>query len=413
MIEDKASVVFFTVFCLMLMAPIVYAQGQSSDFYYINTQVVDNTSNLPIRNAVIQVWTVPDKSYYSTWKLTNVGKTDANGQFSVKVKSGAQYGIYAYYDDPSSPGFDFAPAFRLFTQGKENVNISFRLVPAMTILFTGELRFLETTKISTSFTFNIRDNTSSSDSEYIHTFGTYPLCNNFLNLSSKHVIIPIDMNVRIEVKAETTGDKQSVSEKFTIDELGQLNLTKGNMIQFSLEEYSLKHDLETLRNATTSSEQLLENVEQMGFYATLEKQDLVKINNLLKVAEIKLNNGQYGDSYANLRDAYIKNVESDAQLNAVYANASASVFALILFLSLTAGVIAHVVSEKLIKKELVAILIAIPFFMILYYSYPGCRIIPTFSIIEYLAASLSITFLATILLPLLLKERFVDRKSVV
>lgn len=412
MMKNKAIITFFlAVLCLILTVSMSRVQAQSTSFSFINVQALDGTSNLPVKNALIQIWTAPDKSYYSTWKLTVLGRANESGQFSVKVKSGVQYGIYVYYDDPSSLGFDYAPAFRLCTVGKENMSATFHLAPAMTLIFTGEIRFLETTKLSTAYTFNIKDNSSSSESDYVHTFGTYPPCNNFLNFSSKHVIIPVDRNVSIEVKAEIISGGLSISEKFTISDLKQLNLTKGGIILTSIEKYSLQYDLESLRNSTILAEKLLANVEEMGFYDTLEKQDLVSINSLLEVAEIKLDNRQYGESYANLRDAYTKNMDSVARLNAVSADASISVFALILFLCLTAGVIAQVATEKLIKKEFAATFVGTLFFGVLYYSYPGCRIIPTFSILEYLAVSLGITFLATIILPLLLKEKYVSTFS--
>ncbi|MDQ1280026.1 MAG: hypothetical protein QG670_1288 [Thermoproteota archaeon] len=411
MIKNKEIITFFlAVLYLILIVSMNRVQAQSTSFSFLIIQALDSTSNLPITNASIQIWTAPDKSYYSTWKLINLGKANESGQFSLKVKSGVQYGIYVYHYNFSTHSFDYAPAFRLSTVGKENSSIIFRLAPAMTLILTGEIRFLETTKLSTAYTFNIKDNSSSSESDYVHTFGTYPPCNNFLNLSSKHVIIPVDRNVSLEIIAEIISG-QSISEKFTINNLKQLNLTKGGIIYASIEMYSLQHDLESLRNSTISAEKLLANVEEMGFYDTLEKQDLVNVNSLLEVAQIRLDNGQYAESYASLRDAYTKNVDTIGRLNAVSADASISVFALILFLCLTAGVIAQVATEKLIKKELVTIFVSILFFGVLYYSYPGCKIISTITILEYLSVSLGVTFLTAIILPLLLKEKYVSAFS--
>lgn len=403
------SILFILAFYALLTVFIPISKAQSSDYVFINGHVTCETTGKPIRNANISIWVAEGESSLN-WKWVTRERTDTDGSFIIKVVGDSNYRAYAYYDDLTSPGFDYAPAFMDFYMPEENYTLSFQLIPAASLILEGDLSFIESTSPSEYFVFTIIDENHNLGNGYVYEYGTSPPSLSFLDLKQNHIIVPINRDITLNVNATIIVESSRIHRSFNISDVGLFDL-KGELIHYSLEPDLLKFNINSLTDYLQLPNQLLNDAEQKGFYITLEKQDLVKARSLIDVAEIQLARGEYDECYANLREAYLISVDTNRQLDNIYSNAVTSTSIIIFFLALTAVVISFVIFEELHMKGLTGIVLFAFFLIVLYYSYPGCKLISLSSTLEFGVLSFSIAFLIALGLPHLLKGKIISTFS--
>jgi hypothetical protein len=273
--------------------------------------VLDDATNQPINNATVSLWKSVRYGRSMVWNLIETVKTDPNGNFTLKVDDGLQCQLYAFFDDSSSPGFDYTPVSGIFRMPEKNVTFSVRLLPAASIIFDGDLWVVESTTPLTSFSYNIEDNGTGSSTEfnYVNVYGASSTNYDFIDLPPNHIVVPIDKKITIQVQASTSSKVGRVSKSFLINDIEQLNLTKGALARVSIEKYTTWINYDFMMSDFNASAQLLQEVDQKGFYVAVEKQDLTKAESLIRLAKTKLDNGQFKSAYTDLREAYIKIID--------------------------------------------------------------------------------------------------------
>ncbi len=396
------SIIFLVIICFLLVPSIIDAQAQSQEVL-VSGQVVDDTTNEPIGNATIYLYNYSNESSIN-WTFNRKEKTDENGQFSVKLSRGFQYRVYAYHFNSGLLDIDYAPAF-IDISSNEDVSLAFRLVSAASIIFNGKVWFIDSTVPAEIISFTIIDNDDSVSSigNYVKSYDA--LISNLLKLPLNQIIVPIERNITIMIKAIVSG--KIYSKLVAVNDIGTLNLFKGGTFQLDVRKYSSQTNFQLFNDRFKFSEQLLDDLEHKGFYVVAERQDLAKSRNLLELAETRYISGLYDECYADLREAYIGVVTAIQRLNEIYTNASVSVSILTFFLAFTALVLSYILFNSQVSRGLASIPFFFLLFTLFYQTYPGTRLISPDSLLINAIISFGVSSLAALLLPLLLREKIV------
>jgi ABC-type lipoprotein release transport system permease subunit len=413
---SKKSLTRLTVvicFCLLLAFFPSHSHAQSSSERIISGQVLDELSDQPIINATVSVWDTFRELPFQ-WQFVETQLTDGEGKFNLTVSDGSSYRVYVYYDDPSSPGFDYVPSFKDLTPSNENAVITFRLLPAASVLFEGSLWFVESTKPSNQFSFNVVEETTdpTNDSKYVTTYGTSPPNNDFLNTSSNHVIVPVGRAVQIEVNASVLVSNERFSKYFMVDDFDAFNLSKGDVSRINIEKYTSLVNYNAVEDRMGTTTQLLEELSEKGFYTAVEKEDLAHITSLLELAGTKIDNRQYSQAYTDLRESYVANTVLSERLESSYTNAVGSVAVLTFFLALTSITLSLLFFEKASTKYTTYPLFFTVLFALFYTVYPGCQLIPPLNLLTYVLLALGGVAFLTLLLPKILKDKVISTFSI-
>ncbi|MCK4953278.1 hypothetical protein KAS14_05800 [Candidatus Bathyarchaeota archaeon] len=403
------SVTLFLYLCIITITPTCLAQP--INLATIEGLVIEDLTNDPIENATVIIWT-------EGGKLKSTSETDSNGYYKIEIEGGVECRVYAYYDNQSTLGFDYVPAFQSFYLHEETeVNITFRLVPAASIILDGDILFVESTKTPSKITFTVIDPNSGfpltgNDRVYIYE-DTYSSHTHFLDLTSSHVIIPADVDVNIKVNSSVFVENEGygssiVYHDFIIGSGESFKLSKGLMVHVDVRKYSTQFNLNLLKDLVGNVEETLNETEKKGFYIIAETRDLETIGGLMKKAEEELTQDLYDKSHADLREAYIGIADLNNRLGLMHAEASISTNILIIFLAFTAIALAYIFLERVPQKVLATCIIYAALLLVLHRTYPGSKIIDTALFLKTGIASLSAAFSFAFILPHILKERAVE-----
>ena len=404
---------FFICFFLLLAFFPSHSQAQPSDERIISGRVLDDVTNQPIINATVSVWDT-FRRLPSQWQFVVSELTDDEGKFNLSVSDGTSYRVYVYYDDLSSPGFDFVPSFTDLTRSVENVALTFRLLPAASILFEGNLWFVESTEPSNRFSFIIVEEETGSvnDQGYVSFYGTSPPNIDFLNTSSNHVIVPLEKAIQIEVNASVVVSNERSNKYFVIDDVDAFNLSRGELMRLDIGKYTLPVNYVDVEDQVDATTQLLEELDEKGFYTVAEKEDLARITSLLELAGTKIDSLQYSQAYTDLRESYLVNRVLSERLESSYANAVGSVAILTFFLALTSITLSLLFFETASVKYATYPLFFTVLFALFYSVYPGCRLITPLNLLTYVFIALGGVAFLSLLLPKILKDKVVSSFSI-
>jgi len=359
--------------------------------------VLDAYTAHPIPNATIELG-----SYLADargWQQLANTTTDRNGHFTFQVLSGTTYGVLAF-SGSRGQGYTYAPRLQLITVNA-NTTVSLPLHPAMSLIFDGELLFIEATKPSDHYSYTLL--THGSSDECIQQYGTSPPCTNFLDLPPNFVILPIDC-FALNLSAMIVTDSSTRFHNFIID-VDRNTLFQGNLVHVDLHQYLAQFNFNLTSTYLSSSLQHLAEVEQKGFYVTEEKQTLAHSQTLLEFAATRLSEQQFDEAHADLRESFLNIMETDKRLTEIYANASSSVAILTGFITLTALAL----STFLFKPRLPRYLALVSFFLILfvafYLVYPGFTLLSPSSLSWALLVAIVIALGTIFFLPHLLDDK--------
>jgi ABC-type lipoprotein release transport system permease subunit len=397
--------IIFSIFIGLLSSlTLPHSRAQLPNNRLISGIVLDNITSQPIVNARVSVWTYQ--------RLVETVITNDSGRFALEVNREIPYQIYIYYDDLDSPGFDYIPVIKELHPSRGNVTLSIRLLPAASILFSGNFWFVESTNPFETYTFTVTGlNLSPSNYGYVNTFGTSPPTHNFLNLSSKHMIVPLDATFQIAVNASILVSGKKIYKFFVVNDFESINLTKGQLIQVGLDKYTSLVNYEFTEDQINATSHLLSQLEKKGFYLIVEKEDLINAASLLEQARVKRSKIQYSKAYIDLKEAYITNVALVQRLESIYTNAVGSVYVLTFFLVLTSLAISLLLYEHIFQKLATYPLFFSALFSIFYYTYPGCLLIPFQSLLTFIFISLILGAFLMFITPLIVKEKIISTFS--
>ncbi len=319
----------------------------------------------------------------------------ADGSYTLTLDAGIAK-LLVYYDDPSTPGYDFVPALVPISVSPLDI----RLVSAASLHMEGDLLFVDTDNIPVSYTYQVTNpnGTLLSPSGYQLFFGSKSTTQVAIpNLPAQTVIVPAGTEYRIWIGASIlVGSK--VTTKTTSSSV-QLPLTGGTLEPFSVMDVTLKYNLGLVETAITETTAKIETMEAQGFYLVREKGILARAIAGYSEAQQSYDDGKYQAGFDLAKSAYINAKSAFGELNNLAIDAASSVYIIIGFLALasvTAGFL--LVDMTRLQVVLGAAIYAVSLFG-LGIVYPGVSATPLQGMLVTIIASYAVVVAAAIFLP--------------
>jgi ABC-type lipoprotein release transport system permease subunit len=351
--------------------------------------VTDAVTGQPLHDVTIDVWELRPSLGHSQIFYIQMAQvsTEYNGSYQVAFDGQltAFYRVYAYYDDPSTPGYDYLLTFHESTQTE--ANIDFHLVPAASILLeTAAVMFVDASDPPLFYDFIVLPHEEFPYDAVLEYGENYhsPLS----DINANHIIVPANSSLQIEVKAWGPYTRTGLDVHSVILGVPDFFVHKGELIHVNVMQYSTPINVNITKTALNRTETHLTEAEEKGLYATAERQYLKAVHALIQSAEEKLAQGSYHDSYVDIREAYLKILTIDSTVQNAYTDAATSVYIIILFLAFTATASAHIVLEHRNTQRLASGIIYLIFFLIFHHVYYGSQIVELPLLIAIAAGSL-------------------------
>ena len=372
-------------------------------------RVFDIETQTGIADATIQVWDTSLASQIS-WRLMRIGKTDSNGYYSMAFNTTFRCRVYAFYDNVSSPGFDYVPAF-WNSQISGVANATFGLEPAASVIVDGSIRFIESDRPSDNVRFIVsipNENSVIGQAGNVRGYGSKLQVHDFLGLDANCVIVPLETPITIFVNASVSTENGYVHRAFILSAAEYAASNKGVKLNVKVDESLFQFNSQVVRNKIDLTEKSLGEVEQNGFYITLERQDLAQIKQLDAKASMEATVFAYDAAYADLREAYFRTIDVSRRIVEMYGSAMSSIAILAVFVVLTVLALSLTIFEKRISRILAIIGLSGFLFVGLYFTYPGVRLLSIYSFLSYVFGTLVIALIAYFLIPRFADPRFIS-----
>ena len=298
-----------------------------------------------------------------------MAETNASGRYETSILGWKSYQVYAYYNDVSTSGFDYIPAYRHVLVRDTPINMSFTLLPGASINIEGNLRSFENRQPPTNIVFTVLDqNGLLEQTGCVTIYAEDLLVNQLLNLS-KTVIAPSGIPFKIDASINYSGE---IEHHYTIDREGDyLNVAQGQLLNIDLTGYAARGDIEICHGYVTSALSLVNEAESVGFYVSYERNELLRAEKFVEAANSATAKGAYEEAQANLRQAYLITRSVEEAIPSLYVNASKSVVFVTPFLGFTAAAVASILTEDRRRRVTISLALYGVLFGLLYLLYPG------------------------------------------
>jgi len=392
---------------IFLLPPLVFSillsplpPVSSANSLIIKGTVIDSLTGSPLKNATIAVYN--DLTPF----LISSSRTNSSGQFEFSLHITRIIRIYAYYDDPSTPGFDYLPAMKRLFPVTGTINVSFSLVPGATVEVKGEIMMVNYSEASEEYLFTVYNSETREvlrSGDYILRYGTiHPSESDFMSLDPQVLIVPASLPFNIHVSASFP---HAQSFSFLIDEPGHFNLTQGQILKIDIRKYSIPSSMEVVNKFLWGLKERLDDLEWRGFYLVEEKRDLQTLLGYAEMAKSQYDEQVYDGCYASLRHAYIKASELEDRLDSLCIEAARSIWGLTFLLSLMSIALASFLTESGKGRSLISLLLYGSLLPILYFVYPGFRVIKGSVLVWAVLVPPTLILGVIFLLPLLYRQR--------
>jgi len=247
----------------------------------------------------------------------------------------------------------------------------------------GDLQYIDSEALPLQAEYSIKDSNGAvfNSTGFPLTFGTDHLnFDKILEIPSNIIPIPADHPSTVSINSTYLIDS-SIGSRGLEFEIG--SVSAGGSIIVDLRYYTL---LTSDRISDTSQETLesrLVEMESFGFY--LARQETALSTGIRHTDEAwgYYEDGEYAKSFDSLKRGYLLFEHANAELNAMYREASFSVYVLMGFLALSSYILGYLVTDDPIPQvivDVVAYSVSLTFF---YFTYPGSRTIPinTFALV--------------------------------
>jgi len=263
--------------------------------------------------------------------------SSADGSFTLPMDAGVAK-LLVYSDDPSTPGYDYAPALVSASPGG---SVTVALKPAASLTMRGDLLYVDTDNIPASYSYQVvnANGTVFSPGGYPLSFGSKSSTTvQIPNLPSGTVIVPAGVTYRLWIGASIlVGTKVTTR---SISTSVQQTLVAGTRTEFNVLGATLDYNLVLVETAITDTSQRIVSMEAQGFYVVREKGILAEAEVNYVAAVQHYGAGEYTDAFDSAKTSYIDARRTIGDLNNLAVDASSSVFIIIGFLavaSVTAG----------------------------------------------------------------------------
>jgi len=363
-------------------------------------KVVDK-EGYPIPDAHVIFWNI--ERSFST-------KTNASGRYEIDIEGRKSYQVYAYYDNSSTPGFDYVPAYSPISIKDSSINVSFTLLPGASINAEGDLRSFETFEPPKIVVFTVVDQHGLlKEANFTTEYGEGVLESYLMGFGGRAIVVPSGIPVKVNV---TIFFPSGLVQNCTIDREGDyFSLAQGELLNIDLRKYKMKADVDSCYGYVASARATVNEAEGAGFYVSYERNELSRAENLVDDANSAIAGGDYDLAQANLRQAYLitRSVEDD--ISSLYVNASKSIIFITPFLGFTAVAIASILYDDRRRRLGLSLALYVLLFAFLYLLYPGYAALQRGTAFDlFLTALLSVTsflaaYFAVYMLPYVSKEK--------
>ncbi len=404
-----ASILVFLAWTQMIN---VQAQGMA-----VISGVVVDLNNEPLDGAVVGVL---GSRFFE--KIL----TDSTGRFHIVVDREGWYTVYAMCDRPETAGVDYLPAeWSTYMQFGSTSSFRFVLAEGASLHLDGDIWFAESGEPADYTLFTVKGyETPLAEGSSIVTYGSDVNLVRRFGLDDRLVIVPADIEVKIEVNAQIG---RQLPHRFTVaGKTGYFKLSQGESSHYDIRESNMLFNFENVKALWDSSLSLLEDTEDAGFLVNLERQDLLNAYKMIMESLFTLKAESYDESFASLRNAYILTVGSMERLQGLIQISSQSALLLLFVFVFIASASAYLIAERRTSLDILAtrgrfsisinLLIAVALYAFLvasfYTLFAGCRLVPQEIFVGTSITSLIIGQAFVALSPRLLLEKTSEPRSI-
>jgi ABC-type lipoprotein release transport system permease subunit len=362
---------------------------------------VRDESGAPIEGAEISIYTGNDF----------LGKTgsDHDGTFEFEAEPGTTYTVYAIADREGTPGYDYVPSQ---SQVSPNQSASIILRPGGSIAFRGDMQFVDSENLPISLVYAIMEPSTGEVLEVDGlplVFGSGPDgLTQLMTLSGEVIVVPADTPFEVQVNVSILIDNAMEIRSLLVSEYSGLETAQGGEIRLDIRKYSLPRNVEVLEELTETLEVALSDMGSMGFYLAVEQGMAESAARFLAEAAPLLQDGMYVESFDALKLGHIQATQAQTRLSSMIRDASISVFALIVFLSISSTIVAFILADRLSMKALGSVILAVIALAILFLTFPGSTMVPFESYMGVGLASIVVSLTLAVFAPRLMRARGSD-----
>jgi len=324
--------------------------------------------------------------------------TSENGSFTIQLDPGVT-SLLIYSDDPSTLGFDYLPAIVNVGAGKV---VSVALEPAASLSLKGNILFVDTENIPTSYSYQVLDGSGTlfNSTGFPMSFGSKTSMIQIPGISGLTVIVPTGVAYRLWFGVSILVGTKVMTRAISSGVLKPL--AQGTLTGFNVTGPILGYNLGLVEAAISEVSPRIEVMEGQGFYLVSEKGILASAEASYIQARQLYDSGSYAEGFDAAKRSYIDASRTLGDLNNLYFDATSSVYILIGFLavsSVTAGFL--LVDSKRLQIAL-GVGLYVSALFVLSSVYPGTAATPIQGFLLAAGVSYVVVVVAATLLPKLL-----------
>ncbi len=320
-------------------------------------------------------------------------RTGADGWFEVRLV-GEDNRLLIYYDDVSTPGWDYLPA--LVDASGDLGELEVRLIPSASVSLVEDLQFVYTDDLPLSVRYEVQDQEGEilAPSGFPLVFGWKVLrLLDIPGLSTSTVVVPAGVSTGIRVNCSIISEKRLVTRVFDIKPVPSLEA--GELLQIDIRRFSLPGNLDYLDDQLDEVRLQLNEMGSLGFYLSKQMTETSTAERRLIEAKRLFEAGDYKDCFDAAKRTYIDLMSTSRELDGLYNDASTSVYFLIAFLCAMSISTGFLLKDYRRPQVTIGVILYFLLLVSLFYVYPGSRMIAfssfTASAILSLAAMLGLT----------------------
>ncbi|MDH5199716.1 MAG: hypothetical protein OEW93_02410, partial [Candidatus Bathyarchaeota archaeon] len=376
----------FPILAILLASTLIGAHGADDEASVHVEGFVRGSDGSPLQNASIRLW---------GFFLEAETSTDNYGRYELDAETDEKYcELYAFYDDPETPGYDLLPSQRRLETGTDlNAYVNFTLMPAATVYVTGQFKPMDSTIQIRKYALEVvdqADGAAMKSGDYAMIYGTgMNVQSYFLGLDPMTLIVPAETHFAVKVSSSYQQERvrpdsytryrwssrqaapTEMFNTFRMSEGEGFVLEAGEDAYLDIRRYSLMADLARVDPLIKETEANLTDVEDRGFYIAAESYDLQKVKELLTGVDAKIESQEYEGAYVDLRQAYLKLISVRNRLETVVWEASFSVNLLLVFVAVTAVAFGAMLTESVPLRLLLTAVAFAPMVIYVRLIYPG------------------------------------------
>lgn len=366
--KTSRKAISLTVLSLLSLIFLIYQPGL---IYAVDGQkirvygfVMDSSNNRTLCGAKIGV-------IIRTWvggriseQQAIIAETNSLGFFEAYVDGFREYIFFAYYDDNSTIGVDYVPAYVSASIRDKPYYINFSLLPGASVNLIGDPFFSPDENV---FSLEVKDERGL----LVFPGPTIQIYESRFTLRDSRIIpIPADTNVKIEVGIFREFGRGIVKiTSFLVPSDEYLNLGRGEQRVLDLKLQRLK--IEAYVNIPILVNDVRSLAEKIGILSTYERAKISDAESLLVRARAYIGQGDYINAQADLYESLLILMDTKNSLISMFQNSVFSTVFLTLLIGISSSVISAIAFKNKIKRLLASLAIYALLTSVLYFMYPG------------------------------------------